>query len=95
MDIDTEAEFFASGRRLAQQAHRQTALLRAVQPLSGPARIAALARHVWASGSDADTFLNAPHLLLDGLTPLEAATTLAGAQRAENVLWRIVFGITV
>jgi hypothetical protein len=56
-DVDTEAEFFASGRRLARQADRQAAWLDAHQHLSGPARIAALARHVWDSEPDAETFL--------------------------------------
>ncbi|SOE92534.1 Protein of unknown function [Burkholderia sp. D7] len=94
-DIDTEAEFFARGKRLARLADQQARVLAALQHLSESARIAALARHVWDAGPDAETFLNTAHPLLDGRTPLEAATTRDGVQRVEDILWRIVFGIPI
>lgn len=90
-DIDTKDES-TPGRKHPK---RPADLLDSVQHLSGAARITALAHHVWGSGPDAETFLNSPHPLLDGRTPLGAATSQAGARQAEDILWRIVYGIPV
>ena len=93
--IDTEDGFWANGKRLARLADKQGRLLDTLQHLTGPERVAALARYVWDSGADSETFLKSPHPLLDGRTPLEAATTQLGAQRAENLLWHLFFGNAV
>lgn len=93
--MDKEDDFSSRGKRLTQQIDWEADLLDDLRHLTGPARIAALAAHVWDAGFDAETFLNGPHLLLGSLTPLEAAKTQAGAQQIEDILWRIVFGISV
>jgi hypothetical protein len=52
-----------------------------------------LAQDVWDDASDAWSWMSTPHFELGGKTPIEAATTRAGAERVEDILWRIVYGI--
>ncbi|MBO4120673.1 DUF2384 domain-containing protein [Cupriavidus gilardii] len=57
------------------------------------ARIFATANFVWDDEEDAREFLNAPHPLLDGCTPLDVSMTELGARRVEELLWRLFYGI--
>jgi len=59
------------------------------------ARIVATAEEVFESEDIARQFLNAPHLLLDGRTPLDASMTDSGARRVEEIMWRVVYAICV
>lgn len=53
----------------------------------------AVARQVWGSAEDADTFMTTPHSLLGGKTPLEVAETVDGAHQIEDILWKIYWGL--
>jgi hypothetical protein len=53
-----------------------------------------LAKDVWDDRSDAWAWMSTPHFELGGKTPIEAATTRAGAERVEDILWRVVYGIS-
>jgi putative toxin-antitoxin system antitoxin component (TIGR02293 family) len=57
------------------------------------ARVFATARYIWGSEDDARAFLNAPHAMLQGRTPLEVSLTEIGARRVEELLWRLHYGI--
>lgn len=57
------------------------------------ARVFATAQYVWNSEDDARAFLNAPHAMLQGRTPLEVSLTEIGARRVEELLWRLHYGI--
>ncbi|NUY06104.1 antitoxin Xre/MbcA/ParS toxin-binding domain-containing protein [Paraburkholderia youngii] len=57
------------------------------------ARIFATAEYVWDSEVDAREFLNTPHPLLDGRTPLDVSMTELGARRVEELLWKLFYGI--
>lgn len=57
------------------------------------ARIYATAQYVWDSEDDARAFLNTPHAMLQGHTPLEVSLTELGARRVEELLWRLYYGI--
>ena len=57
------------------------------------ARVIALAEALWDGKSEARIFLNRPHPLLDGHTPLEAARTELGARRVERLLHDIEHGL--
>jgi putative toxin-antitoxin system antitoxin component (TIGR02293 family) len=59
------------------------------------ARVFATAEYVWNSEDDAREFLNAPHPLLEGRTPLEVSLTELGARRVESLLWNLFYGIPV
>jgi putative toxin-antitoxin system antitoxin component (TIGR02293 family) len=59
------------------------------------ARVFATAEYVWDSEDDAREFLNAPHPLLEGRTPLEVSLTELGARRVESLLWNLFYGIPV
>jgi hypothetical protein len=52
-----------------------------------------LAKDVWDDSSDAWAWMSTPHFELGGKTPIEAAVTRAGAERVEDILWRVVYGI--
>jgi hypothetical protein len=52
-----------------------------------------LAKDVGNDSSDAWAWMSTPHFELGGKTPIEAATTRAGAERVEDILWRIAYGI--
>lgn len=57
------------------------------------ARIFANAHFVWDDEDDARTFLNTPHPLLEGRTPLDVSMTELGARRVESLLWKLFYGI--
>jgi len=57
------------------------------------ARVVALAESLWGDESAARAFLNRPHPLLDGETPLNAARTELGARRVERLLHDIEHGL--
>ncbi|MBI3047214.1 MAG: DUF2384 domain-containing protein [Acidobacteria bacterium] len=57
------------------------------------ARVVALAHGVWDDDRDARAFLNRPHPLLDGETPLNVARTELGARRVERLLHDIEHGL--
>jgi len=57
------------------------------------ARIVAAAREVWNDDRDARAFLNAPHPLLEGRSPLAAARTETGARRVERILASLEWGL--
>lgn len=57
------------------------------------ARVYATAQYVWDSEDDARAFLNAPHAMLSGETPLDVSFTELGARRVEELLWRLYYGI--
>ncbi len=57
------------------------------------ARIFATTQYVWDSDSDARAFLNSPHSMLAGKTPLEVSMTEIGARRVEELLWKLHFGV--
>jgi putative toxin-antitoxin system antitoxin component (TIGR02293 family) len=58
------------------------------------ARVYATAQYVWNDADeDARAFLNTPHALLRGQTPLEVSLTELGARRVEELLWKLYYGI--
>jgi putative toxin-antitoxin system antitoxin component (TIGR02293 family) len=57
------------------------------------ARIIALAESLWDDEHEARAFLNRPHPLLDGETPLEASKTELGTRRVERLLHAIEHGL--
>ncbi|ATE60098.1 antitoxin Xre/MbcA/ParS toxin-binding domain-containing protein [Thauera sinica] len=57
------------------------------------ARIYATALYVWDSEDDARAFLNTPHSMLRGETPLDVSLTELGARRVEELLWKLYHGI--
>jgi hypothetical protein len=52
-----------------------------------------LAKYVWDDASDAWAWMTTPHSQLSGKMPIDAATTHVGAERVEEILWRIFYGI--
>lgn len=59
------------------------------------ARIVALAESIWDNQSDARAFLNRPHPLLGGDTPLSVAQTELGARRVERLLYDVEHGLAL
>jgi putative toxin-antitoxin system antitoxin component (TIGR02293 family) len=57
------------------------------------ARVVALAERLWEDRDDARAFLNRPHPLLQGETPLNVARTELGARRVERLLHDIEHGL--
>jgi putative toxin-antitoxin system antitoxin component (TIGR02293 family) len=57
------------------------------------ARIFATAQYVWDSEEDARVFLNTPHPMLKGSSPLDVSLTELGARRVEELLWKLFYGI--
>jgi putative toxin-antitoxin system antitoxin component (TIGR02293 family) len=57
------------------------------------ARIFASTQYVWDSDDDARAFLNTPHALLHGRTPLDVSMSELGARRVEELLWKLFYGI--
>lgn len=57
------------------------------------ARIFATTQYVWDSEDDARAFLNTPHSMLQGRTPLDVSMTELGARRVEELLWKLYYGI--
>ncbi|MFA7243488.1 MAG: antitoxin Xre/MbcA/ParS toxin-binding domain-containing protein [Sulfuricellaceae bacterium] len=58
------------------------------------ARIFATAQYVWDSEDDARAFLNTPHSMLQGRTPLDVSMSELGARRVEALLWKLYYGIS-
>jgi putative toxin-antitoxin system antitoxin component (TIGR02293 family) len=59
------------------------------------ARLMALAEQVWENTIDARAFMNEPHPMLEGRSPLDMATTELGARRVERVLMHLEYGLPV
>lgn len=57
------------------------------------ARVFASAAYVWGSEDDARAFLDAPHPLLQGRSPLDVAMSELGARRVEALLWQLFYGL--
>ncbi len=57
------------------------------------ARIFATAQYVWDSEDDAREFVNKPHPMLKGRTPLDVSMSELGARRVEELLWKLFYGI--
>ena len=57
------------------------------------ARIVALVEGLWDEEREARAFLNRPHPLLDGETPLNVARTEIGARRVERLLHDVEHGL--
>lgn len=57
------------------------------------ARIFATAQYVWGNEEDARAFLNTPHPMLKGSSPLDVSLTELGARRVEELLWKLFYGI--
>jgi putative toxin-antitoxin system antitoxin component (TIGR02293 family) len=57
------------------------------------ARVFATAQYVWDSDDDARAFMNTPHAMLRGETPLDVSLTELGARRVEELLWKLYYGI--
>ena len=59
------------------------------------ARLMAMAEEVWENRADARAFLNEPHPMLDGRSPLEMAASELGARRVERLLMKLEYGLPV
>ena len=59
------------------------------------ARVIALAEYVWGNAEEARRFLTTPHPELGGRSALDAAMTELGAREAEEVMYRILYGLPV
>lgn len=57
------------------------------------ARIYATALYVWSGDDEARVFLNTPHPMLQGRTPLDVSMSELGARRVEELLWKLYFGV--
>lgn len=57
------------------------------------ARIIATAEYVWNSGDDSRVFMNTPHPMLQGRTPLDVSMTELGTRRVEELLWKLYYGM--
>jgi putative toxin-antitoxin system antitoxin component (TIGR02293 family) len=57
------------------------------------ARVIAQAEALWGDEDAARAFLNRPHPLLDGATPLDVARTELGARRVESLLYDVEYGL--
>lgn len=57
------------------------------------ARVFATAHYVWGVEDDAQVFLNTPHAMLKGQSPLEVSLTELGARRVEELLWKLYYGL--
>jgi len=57
------------------------------------ARVVATAEMVWQDREEARRFLTTPHPEIAGRTPLDAALTELGARQAEEVMFRIFYGL--
>lgn len=59
------------------------------------ARIVALTESLWDDADEARAFLNRPHPLLDGETPLDVSQTELGARRVERLVHGIEHGLAL
>ena len=57
------------------------------------ARIRELAVRVWEDEKNAEEFLNTPHPMLDGKTPLKLARTPEGYRRVTELLLKLEYGL--
>jgi putative toxin-antitoxin system antitoxin component (TIGR02293 family) len=57
------------------------------------ARVVATAHYVWDDEADAREFLNVPHPMLEGRTPLDVSLTELGARRVEELMWKLFYGL--
>lgn len=57
------------------------------------ARVVATAEYVWGDPEQARRFLHEPHPMLEGRPPVRVALTELGARRAEDLLWRLFYGL--
>ncbi|MFL5538724.1 MAG: HU family DNA-binding protein [Longimicrobiaceae bacterium] len=57
------------------------------------ARIRELAIRVWEDEKNAEEFLNTPHPMLDGKTPLKLARTPEGYRRVTELLLKLEYGL--
>ena len=57
------------------------------------ARVVALAESIWDDPAASRAFLNRPHPLLGGDTPLDVAQTERGARRVERLLYDVEHGL--
>ena len=53
------------------------------------ARLTAMANLVWENEDDARAFMNEPHPLLDGKSPIEMAESELGSRRVEKLLIKL------
>ena len=89
------------GRRLLHRIVPEATLKRREERLTAEeseraerlARVYATALHVWSTDEDARAFLQAPHPMLEGRTPLEVSLSELGARRVEELLWQLYFGL--
>jgi putative toxin-antitoxin system antitoxin component (TIGR02293 family) len=58
-------------------------------------RLTTLAEQVWESPEEAQGFLTAPHLMLEGQAPLDLAATDLGTHRVEALLWKLEYSLRV
>ena len=65
------------------------------EKLSRVARVIATAAHVWGDREKAIRFLLAPHPLLEGRRPIDAAVSDIGARRVEETLLQLQYGVPV
>lgn len=59
------------------------------------ARVVALVESIWENQAEARRFLNRPHPLLGGKTPLDVAQTELGARRVERLLHDVEHGLAL
>ena len=59
------------------------------------ARVIAMAENIWRDQAETRAFLNRPHPLLDGQTPVNTARTELGARRVEQLLHDAAHGLCV
>jgi putative toxin-antitoxin system antitoxin component (TIGR02293 family) len=59
------------------------------------ARLMAIAESVWEDEDDARAFMNEPHPLMEGRTPIEMAETELGARRVEELLMKLEYSLPV
>ena len=59
------------------------------------ARVVALAESIWENPAESRAFLNRPHPLLGGDTPLDTAQSELGARRVERLLYDVEHGLSL
>ena len=57
------------------------------------ARVIATAEYVWDDIEGAREFLTAPHPMLGGQRPIDAALSELGARETEELLWKLHYGL--
>ena len=59
------------------------------------ARLMAMAETVWEDEDDARAFMNEPHPLMEGKSPIEMAESELGARRVEQLLMKLEYSLPV